>query len=163
MRHVLGTRRPPRRTPDPTKTAPEGPRLLDFNRGKGIRTDPEGGRPPGVLPVSLRLRPKTSSCGVATHSFGDRQRCILRLGTSWNLSTRGRILRNYSKNLPAARAAARGDSCNNLKESGPEWRNSKKPLTEEYAFAYPRNTLGFSIHGFGAIVIVKCLEILLSP
>ncbi len=38
----------------------------------------------------------------------------------------------------ARRAAARGDSWNTFEESGPEWRNSKKPPIEGYTFAYPR-------------------------
>ncbi len=35
--------------------------------------------------------------------FGDRQRCILRLGASWDFSTRGRILPVYYQNPPAIR------------------------------------------------------------
>jgi hypothetical protein len=43
---------------------------------------------------------------------------------------------------PAAlRAAAQGDSCNNLEDSGPEWRNPKKPLIEDCTFACPRSRL----------------------
>ncbi len=38
---------------------------------------------------------------------------------------------------PYGRCAG-GDSWNKFEESGPEWRSSKKPLIEEYTFAYPR-------------------------
>ncbi len=38
----------------------------------------------------------------------------------------------------ALRAAAWGESYNKFEESGPGWRNSKRPLSEEYTFAYPR-------------------------
>ncbi len=71
----------------------------------------------------------------------DRQRCILRLRASWNFSTHGQLLRISSQNPPAQRPVGplRGlDLWNGVEESGPEWRNSKKPLIEEYTFAYPR-------------------------
>jgi hypothetical protein len=51
------------RTPNSKKRdrPPEGAGSLEFNRGKRFQTDPGGGGPPGVLPVSLRARPQLSS------------------------------------------------------------------------------------------------------
>ncbi len=40
----------------------EDSRSLDLSRGKRIRTDPGGGGPPRVLPVSFRGRPKWHCC-----------------------------------------------------------------------------------------------------
>ncbi len=69
--------------------------------------------------------------------FGDRPRCILRLAASGKFSTRGRILRIYSKTSPAQRPVG-PLRWNNFEESDPEWRTSKTPLIEECTFAFPR-------------------------
>ncbi len=50
-----------------------------------------------------------------------------------------------------------------IEESGPEWRNSKKPLIEDYTFAYPRSvskSLGFadpetSTNNFGLTMMLS--------
>jgi hypothetical protein len=44
---------------------PEVPISLDFSRGKSIRTDPEGGGPPGGPPGVIMISPKSVFCGVA--------------------------------------------------------------------------------------------------
>ncbi len=44
-----------------------------------------------------------STAVTAPLKVGDNQRCILRLGASWNFSTRGRTLRQYYKNHPEQR------------------------------------------------------------
>ncbi len=72
--------------------------------------------------------------------FGYRRRFILRLGVPCNLSIWGQILRIYSKNTRAAarRVVARFVLlCNKFEKIRPRVENPKKPLIEEYIFAYP--------------------------
>ncbi len=120
-----------------------GPRhtcLAQKQRGQSTQMGPSTFRAKPVVHHSGQVG--SCRCGIRDQDiFGDRQRCILRLGASLNFSTRGQILLNYYKNPPAQRPdgpLCGGDFGNKLEESSLEWRNSKKPLIEEYKFADPR-------------------------